>query len=536
MLRERYTVIAALVILATGLVACVPTLRQNAVTASPRPPVTATPIIVNINVPSRATQQAGVDTSRQAIVSTATSTVQEQADRPNIGITPTPAVTITPQAAANRAIELAPLPTDATTGLTPTAVLTNTAVPAPVEPIELPAGTVNIALLGVDARPGKGFANTDVIVIASINPDVPAVTMLSIPRDTLAYIPGWRSDKINTAFAHGGPELFKQTIKYNFGINVDYYVMVNFSTVVATVEALGGVDVVATCPLYQVFPKDPYFMADDSSPMTVTQTYTDTFTGDVWQPGIAVPTQTINIQRAGVYSLNGLQALAFVRARYGVPGGDVDRGRREQRLIRALLVKAKQINAIPKIPFLYSQYQKDIQTDLTLENILYFAGMAGRFNDAVIRSRFIDPAGLKAATYPEIGSVLIPDPQQLRDYIQQSLSVALNQRPNEGIPIEVWNGTGDRDFGIAAADRLAELGFLIQDVKATDEVYQRTAVFDFTTTNKGSAIPMLKRTFRLQDDQVFSIPTRDGPRYRIIVGPDFNPCYYQEGDLVPIKP
>lgn len=66
-------------------------------------------------------------------------------------------------------------------------------------------------------------------------------------------------------------------------------------------------------------------------------------------------------------------------------------------------------------------------------------------------------------------------------YIQQSLFVALNQRPNEG------------------------------------------------------AIPLLQRTFKLADDQIMVQPTIDGPRYRIIVGPDFNPCYYDNGDIVPIE-
>ncbi len=438
--------------------------------------------------------------------------------------------------ADGRNVEMTPLPTSASTGLTPTDALTDTAVPTPVVPINLPRGTVNIALLGVDERPHMGFANTDVIVIASVNPDVPAVTLLSIPRDTLVYIPGWRSNKVNTAFAHGGPDLFKRTIKYNFGINVDYYALVNFTAVVTAVDTLGGVDVVATCPLHQVFPKDPYYIGSDATPLTVTQLYTDTFSGEVWQPGTAVPTETIDIKRPGVYSLDGLQALAYVRARYGVPGGDIDRGRREQRLIRALLIKARQIDMLPRIPQLYRRFSEDVHTDLNVQNILYFAGLAGRINDAVIRSRYIDPTGLRSATLPEIGSVLIPDRQKLRDYIEQSLTVALNQRPNDGIPIEVWNGAGDAASGIVAADRLSDLGFLVTAVKPADHFYPRTAIIDFTTTRKGSALPLLQRTFNIKADQITAQPTKDGPRYRIIVGPDFNPCYYQNGDMVPVQP
>jgi anionic cell wall polymer biosynthesis LytR-Cps2A-Psr (LCP) family protein len=446
-----------------------------------------------------------------------------------VAAAPVAAASSTPAAdpVGPRPVRLPDLPPEATTGLTPTEQYSDTAVPPPVEPVVLPPGTINIALLGVDTRPKLGFANTDVIIIASINPEVPAVTLLSFPRDTLVYIPGWRSHKINTAFAHGGFDLFRQTIRYNFGISVDYFVMVNFSAVVEAVETFGGVDVIATCPLYHVFPKDPYYMADPASPMTVTVPYTDSFTGEVWQPGMAVPTQTIDIPWPGVYRLNGLQALAYVRARYGVPGGDVDRGRREQRLIRALFAKAKQLDAITKVPELYAQFQRNVKTDLTLDNILYLAGLAPRFDDAIIRSRFIDGGGLKSANLPTVGSVLIPDRETMQPYIQQVLRVALNQRPNDGIPIEVVNGTADPNFGIVAADRLNELGFRVVAILAAEQRAARTTVIDFTTTRKGSALPLLQRTFNIKDEAVVAQPNPDGPRYRIVIGPDFNPCYYQ---------
>lgn len=394
-------------------------------------------------------------------------------------------------------------------------------VPPAMPVVRLPEGTINIALLGVDKRPTRSFANTDVIIIASINPDAPSVVMLSIPRDTPAYIPGFGTSKINTAFSRGGPDVFKQTILYNFGIQIDYFAMVNFEGVVYGVDTLGGVDIVATCPIYHVFPRDPYYMGGTY----VAQDYADTFTGEVWKRGTKAPTLEINIPKAGVYTLNGLQSLAYVRARYGIPGGDVDRGRREQRLVRALFAKAKQINILPKIPALLDQYQKHIQTDMSLETILYFASIAHRFNNAIIRSRFLDWGGANGAVGAD-GLVALPSPADRQRYIQQVLSVALNQRPNDGIPIEVWNGTNDPGFGAAAADRLAELGFRIVDLRAADRLYDRTIIYDRTTSSKGSAVPLLLRTFNLKQSNVVADPNADGPRYRIIVGPDFNTCYY----------
>ncbi len=92
----------------------------------------------------------------------------------------------------------------------------------------------------------------------------PAVTLLSIPRDTPAYIPGVGVRKVNTAFAFGGADLFKQTIRYNFGIEVSTTRWSTFTGVVHAVDTFGGIDVIATCPLQHAFPKDPYYMGDTS--------------------------------------------------------------------------------------------------------------------------------------------------------------------------------------------------------------------------------------------------------------------------------
>jgi anionic cell wall polymer biosynthesis LytR-Cps2A-Psr (LCP) family protein len=407
-------------------------------------------------------------------------------------------------------------------------------VPPAAPLIELPPNTTNIALLGIDTRPGKeglGLANTDVIIIASINPDIPAITMLSIPRDTLAYIPNYRSAKINTAFKVGGPDLFRQTILYNFGINVDYYMVVNFAAVVNGVNTLDGVDVVATCPLFHIFPRDPYYMADDGNLSFVTRPYTDSFTGEAWVVGQPIPTTTIDIPRPGVYTLNGLQALAFARARYGVPGGDIDRGRREQLVIRAMISKARQIGSLTKIPELYAQFERNVQTDLSLGDLLKLASFGTNLDDVVIRSRYIDGGGLAGMNLPVVGSVLIPNRETMGPYIQQQLTVALNQRATDGIPIELVNGYGDEGFGAAAAYRLRELGFKVLKIEQSAEPISRTQIIDFSTSKKNSALPLLQRTFGLKSNQIITQPvnglTQDMARYRISVGRDFETCYYR---------
>lgn len=174
-----------------------------------------------------------------------------------------PLVTADPLATAT-ATPFPPLPPTATPPPTATAtatpLATATAVepwgyyPAPIEPsaIEIPReapvipfadDVVNIAILGSDARPFTGGHRTDTIMIASLDPTRGTVTLLSLPRDLYVFIPGWRVDRINVADGRGGPDLVEQTILYNFGIPIDFWVRMNFGGFRSLVDSLGGVDV-----------------------------------------------------------------------------------------------------------------------------------------------------------------------------------------------------------------------------------------------------------------------------------------------------
>ncbi len=422
---------------------------------------------------------------------------------------------VTPGRAATAPLqEEPPTPTPA-----PTAALAPRAAPL----ARLPDGTFNVALLGIDYRPLFKLRNTDVVIIASINFDAPAVTLLAIPRDTQVYLPGYGFTKINQAFALGGIDLFKLTIRHNFGLEIHNYAMVNFAAVVNTVDALGGISIVATCPLYHIFPKDPYYFGDA---YYVSRTYTDTFSGEVWKAGTRVPTLTIDIPTAGIYTLNGLQALAFARARYGVPGGDLDRGRREQRVIRGIFAKAKQPGSLAQLPALFSAFRQDFETDFSLEDLLKLVPLAAGIDDAVIRSRFLDNMGASGAILPD-GSLAAGVAGNYAAQVEQALSVALNQRRNDGVPVEVWNGTRDPQFGLVVADRLAEMGLRVVSIKPAGGYYTQTQIVDYTTTKKGSIVPLLQRAFNIGQANVVAQPSKTGPRYRIIAGDDFNPCYYR---------
>ncbi len=115
----------------------------------------------------------------------------------------------------------------------------------------LAPGRTNVLLMGLDRTPpGTDAGRTDTLILLTLEPSPPYVGMLSIPRDLWVVIPGVGENRINTAhvFAElaepgSGPEAALETLRANFGVPVQYYVRVRFESVVAVVDALGGVEV-----------------------------------------------------------------------------------------------------------------------------------------------------------------------------------------------------------------------------------------------------------------------------------------------------
>jgi LCP family protein required for cell wall assembly len=388
-------------------------------------------------------------------------------------------------------------------------VISGTPIPEAAPLVDFPQGTVNIVLLGSDKRPNDLEWRTDTVIVASVNPNVPSVTMLSIPRDLWLYIPGWMFQRINLADVHGassgfpggGPGLLKQTIQYNLGLHVDYYARVDFAGFMKIIDALGGIDVVADCPLQDVFPDDPI-------------TEDPTITG------------TISIQTPGVYHLDGKHALWYARSRYTSPGGDLDRSRRQHRVLRGLWNKATELNALARLPDLWNQLSTSIETDLSWNDIVWLASLAPRLDNSHIRSGFIDGDALQPWTTPSKASVYVPNIERMLEQVQETFNPPSNIAAQAPAQVEVWNGTPYANWDILATDRLQWAGYLVPAFRSADrQDYARTQIIDFTSTPKGSRLPALMRLFQVSQTDVVSQPDPNSPiPYRIIVGADYDPC------------
>lgn len=100
-----------------------------------------------------------------------------------------------------------------------------------------------------DPSRGAGSARADTILLARVDPGKETVTLLSIPRDLLVDIPGRGLDRVNAAYAYGGPELLVETIDQNLGIEVDTYLETDFRGAAAVGDALGGLSLSFPAPL-----------------------------------------------------------------------------------------------------------------------------------------------------------------------------------------------------------------------------------------------------------------------------------------------
>lgn len=108
-------------------------------------------------------------------------------------------------------------------------------------------GVYNILLLGEEAiGSGSGRGRTDVIIIATLNTNSKTIKLTSLLRDTLVQIPGYKDNKLNTAYEKGGLDLMYETISRNFDIHLDGAAMVNFENFEKIIDELGGLEITLT--------------------------------------------------------------------------------------------------------------------------------------------------------------------------------------------------------------------------------------------------------------------------------------------------
>lgn len=381
-----------------------------------------------------------------------------------------------------------------------------TAVPPPF-PLLSGSETVNFLLLGSDKR-ASSF-RTDTMVIASLRPEDGLVTLISIPRDLFVYLPGYTMQRINTAFLFGehlkvpggGPAMLKDTIRYNLGIRIDYMAMVEFNDFVRVVDILEGIDVPLACPYTDWRIINP----------RVSDQYENN-----WELYTIGP---------GLVHMDGEMALWYSRSR--LRSNDFDRGRRQQEVLRALYQRGLTIDALTRLPKLYKQMNKSVQTDLSLDDLLKLAPVAADLRAPQIRSFYINSAVVQGWRTPGGAAVLLPVQKPLRQLLKAAMAPPdKHEKANLRNAVEIWNGTSNPNWEVLAAERLHYAGFETVLVSADRGDYQKTILYNFFSGDNTVQSDRLAGLLSLSPGQVIDDPEPESPvAFRLILGEDYDPCF-----------
>lgn len=322
--------------------------------------------------------------------------------------------------------------------------------------------SLTFLLVGSDSRAGlddltnfgnAGGARGDVIMLVQIHAGSSEAQILSIPRDLWVDIPGEGSNRINAAYAFGGPSLMVETIQQNLGLSVNHYVEIDFVGFEDMVDELGGIVI--------TFPNPA---RDEKSGLDV---------------------------GAGTQTLDGGMALAYARSRHyqelqngswvGVDANDIGRTARQRDVIRAIVSKMKSPGSIGEAGSIAGAMAQH----MTIDSGLATSSAASLFWDF----KGILTGSIEGTTLPVSGttirgaSVVVAKEPEASEMLaafragQQVASREGAETATEPLRLRVLNGNG---VGGAAGDMsevLEAKGFVVESVGNADRSdYSQTTV------------------------------------------------------------
>ena len=202
---------------------------------------------------------------------------------------------------------------------------------------------LNLLIMGTDViygekgQPLERSGRSDVMVLAKLDPFLCRMNLLSIPRDTMAEVPGYGLQKINAANFYGGGKLAKKTVSRFFGVLIDAYVSIDTRGLIKLIDLLGGVDIYVG--------KDMYYV-DRAGHLS------------------------INLKK-GWHRLSGKESQDYVRYRKDDPLGDVGRVGRQQQFLESLFKRLASPFNLFKAPWLIQLARENIKTDLSFREVIH---------------------------------------------------------------------------------------------------------------------------------------------------------------------
>lgn len=337
---------------------------------------------------------------------------------------------------------------------------------------------LNILLVGADQRPNQNIFNTDTMIVVSIDPTTGRVAMLQIPRDTvdLPLPPGPARSvfgstyrmKINSLWTQAiarpdlfpgsktsrGPNALKSTLGYLYGLDIRWYVQVNFEGFRQIVDTLGGVTVNVQIPVM-----------DDHYPGEMRRALR-----------LYIP--------AGIQHMDGATALQYARSRHGKNGvgsNDFDRGSRQQRVLVSLKDQTNFSTIVGQLPQLIAALKSAVHTDIPINQLPSLVQLASRVDSTDMRSFVFAPTYYQKEVISgdPRGYVIIPYVDRIRNAVKNAFASDPAAEANrealaaEPATVRIFNGSGKQG---QASDLAAYLSYFgIDAVAAIDPTVKGTA-------------------------------------------------------------
>jgi len=326
---------------------------------------------------------------------------------------------------------------------------------------------INILLVGLAGENYPGENLTDSIIIASVNPKTYQTALLSIPRDLYVQIPETNSyTKINALFARGkdkhgktieGIDDLKKTLSEITGLDINYYVAIDFDGFKKVIDELGGIKI-------QV-PRDIH---------------------DERYPGPNYSYETFNIKE-GLYTLDGETALKYARTRHD-EDGDFGRAYRQQQILEASRQKAFSIGTllnVPAINNILDTLSDHLRTDIPLDKIDSFLNLVGKIDTHTTINKVLDagkPDSLMAVSHVFLGNVrafiLIPRTgkyDEIQELAKDIFNLDLLERKkkeikNEEATVAIVNRSGLANFDKKLSALLEKMGYVAQTAVSSRKI------------------------------------------------------------------
>jgi LCP family protein required for cell wall assembly len=267
-----------------------------------------------------------------------------------------------------------------------------------------PNERLNVLIIGLDKTTTRTASLTDSMIVASLDPTLGTLSMVSVPRDMVGVPLGdgrTYGPKLNSLYSYaarnpkdfpkGPTRTLEDAVGALLGIPIHYYVTTDFYGFVRLIDALGGVDIVVDHGF-----TDPKYDGWDGS-----QTH--------WGVGFSIT--------AGPHHLDGLTALAYARSRYAPGETDFKRAARQQQILVAIKDKLMSGgNLLFRLPDLLRTVGDTVRTDVPPDRLPDLAAVAETFGsgDKVVRT-VIDHPFVRGTTRAPYGSVQVPDLAAIRE-------------------------------------------------------------------------------------------------------------------------